>query len=287
MAPMTLAPNPFDHQTPIRNYRLFFDRDWHVRRALSSLQKGQSVSVVGKEKIGKTSFLYHVSAPQVATQYGLVPHRHFFFYVDCRLLVDLDPESCFRYIKALVEQPISARKMLSAATLDANASSSAYRWLQQAFFLFQRRGFQPILQLDNFDWLATNAHLSRWFFDNLRALSDYHDTLAFLTTSRVPLVDLERDMPRSAGSPFFNIFWESELRPFSPYEARRFLEERLESAGTVFQESILEFILDLSKGEPCGLQLAGGRAYDIWCKNMCSLSDEHCGEIERRFIEAL
>jgi hypothetical protein len=287
MAPMAFAPNPFDHQIPIRDHRLFFDRDSDVRKVLTRLQKGQSVSVVGKEKIGKTSLLHYVSTPQVATRHSFVPHMHFFFYVDCKLLADLGEDGCFRHIKAIVGKTVSTGKVPSAPALNSIASSKAYHWLEQAFFLFETQNIQPILQLDNFDWLATNARLGRRFFDNLRALSDAYDTLAFLTTSRVPLVDLEREIPRITGSPFFNIFRKFELQPFSPYETRRFLEKRLNSAGAVFRESVLEFLSDLSQGEPCRLQLAGSCAYDVWCENACSLSEEHCGEIERRFSDAL
>jgi len=287
MEPEELAPNPFHHQGPIQDHRLFFGRGSDVKKVLSKLRKGQSVSVVGKEKIGKTSLLYYVSIPRVATRHGFVPHMHFFFYVDCKLLADLSENGCFRHIKAVVEKTVSMGKVHSISALDSIASSEAYHWLEQALLLFEAEGIQPIVQLDDFDCLAANACLSRRFFDNLRALLDVHDAMACLTTSRVPLVDLEREISRIAGTPFFNIFRKFELQPFNPGETRGFLVTRLNSVGAVFPEIILEFVSDLSRGEPYRLQLAGACAYKVWRENARSLSEDHCGEIKRRFDDAL
>ena len=68
---------------------MFFNRDADVRKVLTRLRKGQSVSVVGKDKIGKTSLLYFVSDPEVAMRHGFAPQKYLFCYVDCKEWVDL------------------------------------------------------------------------------------------------------------------------------------------------------------------------------------------------------
>ena len=108
MAPIASGYNPFYLQGPIQDYELFFNREAYVKKVLRGLRRGQSVSVVGKEKIGKTSLLYYISHPQVAVQHGFESQTGLFFYVDCKRLADLDERDCFRQIKAVIEQTVSA-----------------------------------------------------------------------------------------------------------------------------------------------------------------------------------
>ena len=287
MALTVFAPSPFHHPEPIQDREGFFNRDDEVRKVLSRLRRGQSVSVVGKEKIGKTSFLRHLSHPQVATRHGFKPDAHLFFYVDCKRLADLSEDDCLRQIKTIVGKTVSKWETRSVPALESMVSSDTYHWLEQAISLLKEEDVQSVIQLDDFDQLAANGRLSLRFFEGLRALGDVHDTMAYLTMSRVPLVELQGRLPAVAGSPFFNIFRKFELQPFDPGETRRFLVARLVSVGAAFPEIILEFIYDLSGGEPHRLQLAGACAYDVWCQNAGSLCEEHCGEIEKRFNDAL
>jgi hypothetical protein len=279
--------NPFHHQGPIRDLDAFFNREVDVRKVLARLRKGQCVSVFGKEKIGKTSFLHYVRDPQVAARHRLTLQKHLACYFDCKQWADLSEDGCFGRIKAVLEEVISDWEA-PIPVPEGAACSGAHYWLDQTLFLFDRAGIQLTLQLDDFDRLADNDRLSLRFLDNLRSLSETHDdTLTYLTTSRSPLVELQSELPRIMGSPFFDIFWDYELRSFSLGETRMFLVTRLESVGAVFPESFLKFISDLSQGEPYRLQLAGACAYDIWYENAHYLREEHLGEIERRFIREL
>jgi hypothetical protein len=287
MSSMGLAVNPFCHQSPIRDRELFFGRQTGTKRVLDRLRKGQNVSVVGKSKIGKTSFLYHVSNPQVAVENRFSPQRRIFFYIDCRCLADLSRRDCLGLIKTVVEKTISTWQAGFLPAVESATSSGAYDWLDRAFSLLGREGIPSIVQFDDFDRLAANPRLSLVFLENLRALGEMHDTLAYLTASRVPLFELQGRIPRIAGSPFFNNFWQYELGPFDPKESRRFLAARLASVDAVFPEAIQGFISDLGRGEPYRLQLAGARAYALWCENADSLCEGHCEEIEKRFNDAL
>lgn len=288
MVPKRLVPNPFRHRDPIRDPDVFFNRDADVRKVLTRLRKGQNVSIVGKRQIGKTSFLHHVRDPQVAAQHGLVLQDHLFCYLDCKQWTDLDEDGCFGRIKAVLEEVISDWEACPFPTPECEACSDPRYWLDQTLYLFDRAGIRLTLQLDDFDLLAGSDRLTLRFLDNLRALSETRDTLTYLTTSRVSLIDLQSEFPRIMGSPFFDIFWDYELRPFSPGETRTFLVTRLESVDAAFPESILQFISDLSRGEPYRLQLAGACAYDVWLgKGRRDLCDADCGEIEEQFNQEL
>lgn len=279
--------NPFHHQGPVQDLEIFFDRESDVKRVLNRVRRGASASIVGREKIGKTSFLHHVANPRVAAAHGLSPPTHLFFYVDCKRLAGLSEDDSFRQIKAVVERIVSTWAQHFITALQDIVSSTAYDWLRKACLLFEAEGIQPIVQLDDFDWLAANSCLSAVFFHGLRALTSVHNTMAYTTASRLPLIELEHEASRTAGSPFYNIFHKFELQPFSPDESRRFLVTRLESVGAAFPEIIMESLCDLSRGEPYHLQVAGACAYDIWCENGCRLSEEHWGEIKKRFGDVM
>ena len=54
--------NPFFHRGPIRDPHFFWNRAEEVRQARTLLAQGQSVSVVGARRIGKSSYLLHLGS---------------------------------------------------------------------------------------------------------------------------------------------------------------------------------------------------------------------------------
>lgn len=280
--------NPFRHQDPIRDRDVFFNRDVDVRKVLNKLRNGQSVAVFGKEKVGKTWFLHHVSDPQVAAGHGLMLPKHLFCYVDCKQWAVLDDDGCLDHIRAVLEEAISAWEACPFPAPEGTAYSDAHYWLDQTLNLFDRADIQLTLQLDHFDRRADNGRLTHNLLDKLRSLNQGHDTMTYLTTSRKPLVDLKIELSRTKESPFFGIFRNYELGPFDSDETRRFLETRFGSVVTVRVGSVLEFVSGLSGDEPHCLQLACACAYDVWCeKGKEELCDGDCGEIEERFGQEL
>ena len=279
-----MSPNPFRHQDPAQCRNVFFNRDADVRKVLIRLRKGQSVSVVSEEGIVRTLFLPQVSDPQVAAQLGLVLQDHLFCYLDCKQWTDLDEDGCFNRIKAVWEEAILDWEAPIPVPEGVTFAKADY-WLDQTLFLFDRADVQLTMQLDDVDRLADNEQSTLMVVLNyLRSLSEAHDALTYLTTSRVSLVELQSDPSRTRGSPFFDIFWDYMLRPLNPDESRSLLVAGLESVGVAFSEGVLEFIAYLSHGEPCRMLLVCACAHDVWCEKIrCPLCDGDCGEIEKRF----
>ena len=77
--PADSKQNPFSLD-PVESSEHFFGRERVTRQVLGLLDKRQNVSIVGGDKIGKTSFLYHVADPEVRAHHGhlarssLCPH---------------------------------------------------------------------------------------------------------------------------------------------------------------------------------------------------------------------
>jgi ABC-type phosphate/phosphonate transport system ATPase subunit len=52
--------NPFTNRSTIRNEHDFVGREQEITNILSRVRNGDSVSVVGDQRIGKSSLLYHL-----------------------------------------------------------------------------------------------------------------------------------------------------------------------------------------------------------------------------------
>jgi hypothetical protein len=276
--------NPFRCQESDWRREAFFNRDTDVRKVLSKLRRCQSVSVFGQGKIGKTWFLHQISDSEVTAQHGLALQKHCIAYIDCRDQANLNEEGWWGCIRAAVQEVVLARDVSHIPVLEGAGCSDAHYWLNQTLSRFDRVGVQLTVQLDNFDCLAKSDRLSLELLDNLRALSEAQDVMSYVTASKDSLVDLQNELPLIMGSPFFDIFWDHELRPFSRDDTLRFLTDSLEPEGVHCLQSVLECLASLSRGEPGLLQLACACAYDVWeDKGRISLSDEDCGEVEKRF----
>ncbi|HMT21362.1 MAG TPA: hypothetical protein PKE20_08995, partial [Promineifilum sp.] len=57
--------NPFFHRGAIRHAEDFIGREAELNQMLGLLRNGQSVSLIGPRRIGKSSLLLHLSDPDV------------------------------------------------------------------------------------------------------------------------------------------------------------------------------------------------------------------------------
>src|SRR6185503_10123771 len=95
---MMSFPNPFFHRGPVRDRAYFFGREYETSQVLSLLGNGQSISLVGQRRIGKTSLFFHLTNPEVFTRHGLNPSEHLFVYIDCGGLSSLDQPGLYRVL---------------------------------------------------------------------------------------------------------------------------------------------------------------------------------------------
>jgi AAA+ ATPase superfamily predicted ATPase len=222
---MRTAKNPFSLE-PIRVQAQFFGRQKEIRRVLSFLHWGQSVSVVGTAGIGKSSFLNHVAQWYVRAKLGLAEEK-VFIRLDSISLVDLDQIQCFRYIReevirqvknaTSVDKAVGVR--LEKAVREA-ASKTVHFGLQTLFRSAQDNGLKLVIVLDHLDVLNQNQFLEADFFSALRSFHTNYE-LAYLVASRASLDRLDRICPDGPGSSFFNIFQQIPIGPFTNDESRQ------------------------------------------------------------------
>jgi DNA-binding winged helix-turn-helix (wHTH) protein len=219
------------------------------------LRNGQSVSVIGPRKIGKTSFLFHLCRPEVLHEHGLDPFRFLFVYVNCEDLGRLGQQALYTLLAreiayqagergvdvALPERPVSHLEF----------EHTVARLFEQDLIL--------ILIFDEFELLSQNQNLDLAFFSGLRALATRFG-LAYLTASRRPLLGLPHTLDYS---PFFNIFCPVRLCLFDEEASRGLIAGYLDKAGGDFAPAIVDSVLTLGGGHPFFLQVAAYWALEL------------------------
>jgi hypothetical protein len=282
------SQNPFC-PGPIRLPAQFFGREKETRHVLKRLNQGESVSIVGPRKIGKTSLLFHVARPYVRGEQGLA-EEHIFSHLDCYSLDGFRPGECYLRIREAVIQQIKKTESvdkavgieLEKAVRRASASGGTeYFGLSTLFRGAQKNNLKLVIVLDHLDILAQSSCLDSDFFSALRALAMGYEA-SYLVASWFFLENLERIRPE-VSSPFFNFFHTVRLPRFTSEESHKLVVELLKHVQVEFPECVTDCILELGNNKPCHLQRAGHIAFQVWQENQGNLGVEHCGQIQQRF----
>jgi DNA-binding winged helix-turn-helix (wHTH) protein len=248
-----MIENPFFHRGPIRDPAFFCNRKREVKRALGMLRRGQSVSIIGPRKIGKTSLLFYISRQEVMQQHGLDPSRYLLVYFNCEGLESLKQEEFY----TLVLEEVAARAAQQGYTLDSPQRPVSYvefkRVLRKAF----GRKLKLALLLDEFELLSKNRNLGMELLSGLRAVATDLDA-AYLTVSRRPLAAFTEHH-----SHFFNIFLPLKIGLFDTSESEDLIETSLANIGTTFPADVANGILELGGGHPFFLQVVGYWALEL------------------------
>ena len=250
------------------------------------LRNGQSVSVVGPRKIGKTSFLLHLVDPRVQAEHGMLSDNCLFVYVNGEVLGQLDKSDVYRVLLEEVGNSLT-NKGLGLALGQAlttqgqfgrqdTGSSLQFRHFSRAIRSLTQRGLKVVYLLDEFEGLSANRRLGEDFFSSLRSMT-LHD-VAYVTASQDPLLDLtlRQDV---LSSPFFNIFALLRLDMFSRQEAQSFVERSSSKAGMPFSQPMGDYVLDLVGEHPFCLQVACYHLFEM----LASGVEFREGDFQRRY----
>ncbi len=244
--------NPFFQRGPIRDPRFFWNRDEEMRQARDLLARGQSVSIVGPRRIGKSSLLL---------QLGNGIHRNLvdahWIYFNCEAWSTAPPSTLY----GLLAQAIAADGVTLPGITHTPTMQLEYRVFREALLSATPPPDCLILLLDEFESLAMNPHLGADFFSGLRALAT-SGRVIFVTASTRSLGWLTFAEPSALSSPFFNIFAQINLHPFAVADAAAMLRHFSQQAAAAFAESTVGFILELAGPHPFFLQIAAYIAFE-------------------------
>lgn len=244
--------NPFFHRGAIRRPEQFHGRQIEINQILGLLRNGQSVSLIGPRRIGKSSLLLHLSRPESRAPFNLAAPQAIFVTIDCQEFGASPPEEIY---EALLFD-ILDKGHLTAGEIEGFGS---YRSLDRVLNQLYREGINVVVLLDEFELLAVNKHLTPYFFARLRGLTTKYG-LAYLTASQRPLFNITAD-EQILSSPFFNIFVTLPLGLYQLDEALRMIQARLQHTNITFPSPLSDHLLYLAGRHPFFLHIAGYHAF--------------------------
>ena len=248
--------NPFYHRGAIRNAADFHGRENEISQIMGLLRNGQSVSLIGPRRIGKSSLLIHLSRPEVQQAAGLKSGKTLFLLLDCQELGGSPPEEVYEAICFGLE---NAAQDSGLVLKPSNQDSGTYRALDRLLHQISQMGSSVVVLLDEFELLAANEHLTPYFFARLRGLTTKYG-LAYLTASQRPLFAITAE-EEILSSPFFNIFVTLPLGLYSDEEAHSLFSKRLAGNEIAFSAELASYLLRLVGPHPFFLHLAGYHTY--------------------------
>ena len=148
--------NPFFHRGPIHDPAYFFGRGKEIRFITDLLRAGQSVSLSGPRRFGKTSLLFHLAHPDIATAHGLGPDSTRWIYLDGGMLDGLEAE----WFYGAVDR-----------ALGGEADAVPYPRFVETVRTLAAQHVRLILALDEFELIAANPRLGLVLFNHLRGLA--------------------------------------------------------------------------------------------------------------------
>jgi len=247
--PEKTLKNPYVHRGPIKDPSCFYGRVKETQDLLLHTAKGQSVSIVGPRRIGKTSFLLHLCHSAQAVEPGTGP-RHLFVFLDCQRKPGAGQADIYQWMWDEISKEAQWDKARSAVV-------QAGEEFEKAVGELCDDGFELTLLIDEFELMAENSQLSTDFFTRLRGLAVAYP-VSYVTSSIKPLSDLEYSNRSVLSSPFFNIFHPQHLGFLRPEEAREFIIKPVQAMEGLlaYTDAEIRFLFEVAGYHPALLQIA-------------------------------
>lgn len=254
--------NPYISGEPVRRVDMFFGRHDLLRRIVSTLHNN-SIMIHGERRIGKTTLLY-----QLANALQQVEDEEFWFV---SVYIDLEGTTEDEFFHLLMDEIVHTVRELGSLTpeqasvldrlLNFDIAENQYtdrefnRDLRQIIHILEAYGavhhsecqVRLILLMDEMDTLSRFNHLIQ---QQLRRIfmRDFAATLGAVVAG----IEISKEWER-VESPWFNLFNEIAMLPFTRDEAIQLLTEPVRGYY-MFEPDALEFIVEHSDGRPYRLQ---------------------------------
>jgi hypothetical protein len=251
MPPYRPVPDPFPGKGPIPvSAPGFYEREQVFANVRDSLRAGDSVSLVGERKAGKTSFLNHLLTHLPADEFIPV-------FVDAQRVapktdkVFLGGWLSRNAAKAIVKAAGST-KPIKTNTLDASPDQVYLTFEQDLDWLRTRLPLDPDGQKRRLVWLIDEIETLRGFegtelFTFLRPLAQSDPDFRMVVAGYDVLYTLSS---RSEWSPFFNAFRHIRLEGLNRVAARQLIDDALTTMKVTLDPHLYEPILRWTGQKP-------------------------------------
>ncbi|NJN93919.1 MAG: ATP-binding protein [Anaerolineales bacterium] len=289
---MSKLANPFTYGGPV-DTKQFIGRTNELNRVFDQLtnQAHGSVAIIGERRVGKTSLLHYVAAPDVMKRWNLAEEQSIFIFQDCGAIA---PFSLTRFWQTILRRLLHLlkRKFPYAPlpdSIQALLGATEITVLDIEFLLdeFYEHNLLLILMLDEFEALVRtdieNEAITRDFLAGLRALINHVPrTLSVIVSTRQPLDKVCKEV-RFMGSPFYNNFVFVHLRPFNRTEAELLFDQMLANTGISFDQTEKDYIYNLAGTHPLLLQAVASLIFELKVDSMAEIRD--FGAVREQFCE--
>ncbi len=251
---MGLPPSPFVVGPPLRSDEPIFGREDAFDFVHASLQRYESVNLVGERHMGKTSLLHHLLGhPQPGTERLLVE-------VDLQANVTAAADFYGRAVRGILADPrAQAAVPRSAASLQRLQAQPQADFAEFERLLRRLRDakVRPVLLVDELERLLEPQFAAGFpfpvFFDGLRSLITA-DLLALVVASRLTLAEHFERHPAAMTSTFPCYLKPFTLRELDPAAADSLLLQGKDCGIGLLERQRAR---DWAGGHPCRLQCAG------------------------------
>ena len=250
----TVCGNPYLNRNMIRDKKLFFGRRKEVATIYSRIgaARPQSVSIVGERRIGKSSLLYFINDLGNRLSYLDESTSYIFLFMDFQEKRRGTAEEFFASLFELLAAEAGERL--------GDLPEPGYDGFKQVCQRIDNEGMKLVMLFDEFEAITKNRNFEPEFFAFLRSLANNYN-VAYVTSSVKNLQEMCHNREIS-DSPFFNIFSNLNLGPFSPQEARKFVAEPSSECGNPLEEHF-ETIVELGGLFPFYMAIACSILFDF------------------------
>jgi hypothetical protein len=241
----TRPENPFYMLNPISDPTQFYGQSLMLDPIYSTIKHGQSVSLVGPRRTGKSSILRCMGHLEIQARFRYDLSRLVFVYLDLRTYLKKTCSDFFDDVSRKIISACSGELTFQLPPVEGEDKFS--QLLEQV----TQQGFHIVLLLDAFDNVIRNQQFDPEFFLFLRAQA-MAGQVCYVTASISPLSDISH--PGIKTSPFFNIFWTCPMKPLTPDEARDLVIKPSSLVGLPFSEIEADLVLKAAGRNPFFIQ---------------------------------
>lgn len=241
------AGSPYIVGPPIVDPDCFFGREAQIRMFFEKQKKSQPMPmrVLGIRRSGKTSFLRHISRPQVVRQeFPLSEPATILAYVDMQSGIT-DPQTFFSAVARAVNEAIPGEMTPGKPTTFLDFQDFV-AWISR----FHDR-YRLLILLDEFEIVAQREAFKMDFFWKIR--SQVSERLVWITASSRDIFDFTRPLRSdNKPSPLLNVFYPVPiyLGSLEPEESERLIREPAERVGIPYSNEEVQGIRLLSGDLP-------------------------------------
>jgi len=257
--------NPYYHRKPIEDPDQFFGRESELQLIFEGIEKGESSSLVGERRIGKTSILYQLMNREVRARYLPEIDSFVFVYVNPDLGIE-KPQDFYHAVFRSIQDKVSSFSFSEGEEIGKRQARGYFQ---------QLKPLSLVLLLDEFQKLTANDNFSEDFYSFLRGIADAPTSdydVSLVTATPMELHDICRpETMGTAASAFFSSFKPVFVGSFTEEQIDEFLEKTSYPAKVPLLDYRRE-ILDLAGRFPFFLQIACYYYFEAWTKGGAPLN---------------